>query len=80
MSVWVKVLNYTLTNLNSLNEPSECLTEANSGPGVHDYDPSVRGHCTLWNDYILQRSAIQFFSDEFLNAVCTVVLSRKEYP
>jgi len=80
LSVWVKVLNYILTNLNLLNELFECLTETNSDAGVHAYDPSVRGKCALWNDYILQGSAVQFFSDEFLNAVCTVVLSGKEYP
>jgi len=35
LSVWVEVLNYMLINLNSLNELFECLTEANSGAGVH---------------------------------------------
>jgi len=60
LSVWVKGFNYILTNLNSFNELSECLTEANSGPGVHAYDPSVISKCALWNDYILQRSAISF--------------------
>jgi hypothetical protein len=80
LSVWIEVLNYILTNLYSLNEPSECLTEANAGTAVNGYDPSVHGHSELWHDKVLQRSAIKFFSDEFLDAVCTVVLSRKEYP
>lgn len=49
LSVWVKVLNYILANLNSLKEQHECLTEANSGPGVNAYDPSVRctGNCGI---------------------------------
>lgn len=47
LSVWIEVLNYILTNLYSLNEPSECLTEANASTAVTTLVCTATANCGM---------------------------------